>query len=55
MISEHLPSQMAASGLSPCQGRRNAQAWAEVATMQGDTLSRCEAAYPLDGEYYENE
>ena len=46
MNTEHLPSQMAALGLSPCRGRRNAQAWAEVATMQGDALSRREAAYP---------
>ena len=46
MNTEHLPTRMAALGLSPCLGRRNAQAWAEVATMQGDTLSRREAAYP---------
>lgn len=49
MIPEHLPSPPAASGLSPCRGRRNAQAWAEVATKQGDTLSRREAAYPSAG------
>ena len=46
MITEHLPTQTAALGLSPCLGRRTAQAWAEVMTMQGDTLSRREAAYP---------
>jgi len=27
---------MAVLGLSPCRGRRTAQAWAEVATKQGD-------------------
>lgn len=43
-IPEHLPTQSAASGLSPCQGRRNAPAGAEIAIMQGDTPSRREAA-----------
>lgn len=45
-MSKHLPSPTAALGLSPCRGRRTAQAWAEVATMQGDPYSRREAACP---------
>lgn len=48
MIFQHLPTQTAALGLSPCLGRRTAQAWVEVATMQGDTPFS-------NGDYHENE